>query len=94
MSPPDWELVFSDEFEVVTLDTTKWSKIDYVDWDVSDWRKFQSQDDGLVTMNGDGTVSLWCKYRDYTSLVDQQGPDDTFACGSIFTDKIFNFQHT
>lgn len=91
---PDWGLVFSDDFDGDTLDTTKWNKIDYVNWSgVSDWRKYQSRDDELVTMNGDGTVSLWGKYGDYTSQNDQAGTNDTYACGGIFTDKTFTFQY-
>lgn len=90
---PEWELVFSDDFDGDTLDTTKWNKIDYVSWSVSDWRQYQSRDDELVTMNGDGTVSLWCKYGDYTSQADQTGANDTYACGGIFTNQTFTFQY-
>lgn len=93
-SHPEWGLVFSDDFDGDTLDTTKWNKIDYVNWSgVSDWRKYQSRDEELVTMNGDGTVSLWGKYGDYTSQSDQTGTSDTYACGGIFTDKTFTFQY-
>lgn len=91
---PDWGLVFSDDFDGDTLDTTKWNRIDYVNWSsVSDWRKYQSRDEELVTMNGDGTVSLWGKYGDYTSQSDQSGANDTYACGGIFTEKTFTFQY-
>ncbi len=90
---PEWQLVFADDFDGTSLDTTKWNKIDYVNWQVSDWRKYQSQDDELVTMNGDGTVSLWGKYGDYTSQSDQTGTNDTYACGGIFTNKTFTFQY-
>lgn len=90
---PEWTLAFSDEFTGTTLDTTKWNKIDYVDWNVADWRKYQSRDDELVTMNGDGTVSLWGKYGDYTSQTDQTGANDTYACGGIFTNQTFTFQY-
>lgn len=92
-SHPEWELVFSDDFNGTELDTTKWNRIDYVSWNVSDWRKYQSRDDELVTVNGDGTVSLWGKYGDYTSQADQAGTNDTYACGGIFTDKTFTFQY-
>lgn len=91
---PGWKLVFSDDFDGDTLDPAKWSRIDYVSWSsVSDWRRYQSRDEELVTMNGDGTVSLWGKYGDYTSQSDQTGAHDTYACGGIFTDKTFTFQY-
>ena len=90
---PEWELVFTDDFNGSSLDTSKWNRIDYVNWNVADWRKFQSRDQELVTMNGDGTISLWGKYGDYTSQSDQTGDRPTYACGGIFTDKTFNFQY-
>ncbi len=90
---PQWELVFSDDFNGTALDTAKWNRIDYVNWNVSDWRKYQSRDAELVTMNGDGTVSLWGKYGDFTSQADQTGANSTYACGGIFTDKTFTFQY-
>lgn len=89
----DWELVFGDEFGGSSLDSTKWNRIDYVDWGVADWRVYQSRDEELVTMNGDGTVSLWGKYGDFTSQADQTGANDTYACGGIFTNKTFTFQY-
>lgn len=90
---PEWQLVFSDDFNGSTLDTTKWNRIDYVNWNVADWRKYQSNAPELVTINGDGTVSLWGKYGDYTSQADPTGANPTYACGGIFTDKTFNFQY-
>lgn len=90
---PEWSLVFSDDFNGHTLDTDKWHRIDYVGWNVSDWRQYQSRDEELVTLNGDGTVSLWGKYGDFTSQADQTGANDTYACGGIFSQKTFTFQY-
>ena len=92
-SHPEWCLVFSDDFNGSTLDTNKWHRIDYVGWNVADWRQYQSSDAELVTMNGDGTVSLWGKYGDFTSQADQTGAADTYACGGIFTQNTFTFQY-
>lgn len=92
-SHPEWELVFHDDFNGTTLDTSKWNKIDYVSWNAPDWRRYQSRDDELVTVNGDGTVSLWGKFGDYTSQADQTGASDTYACGGIFTNQTFTFQY-
>ena len=99
----DWELVFNDEFSAASFNGNKldwsdgnWNKIDYVDWGVSDWRKYQSRDDSLVTKgqsNGVDYVTLKGSYGDYTSQDDQSGAQDTFACGGIFTDKTFSFQY-
>ena len=99
----DWELVFNDEFSAAsfngsTLDWAdkKWNKIDYVNWTVADWRKYQSQDDTLVTSgtsNGTDYVTLKGAYGDYTSQDDKKGTDDGFACGGIFTDKTFSFRY-
>ncbi len=90
---PEWELVFADDFDGTTPDTTKWNSIDYVNWNVADWRKFQSNDPQLVTYNGDGTVSLWGKYGNYTSQSNPTGDTPGYACGGIFTDKTFSFQY-
>lgn len=90
---PEWTMVFNDEFSGTSLDTTKWNRFDYVkNWSV-DWSRYQSRDESLVTVNGDGTVSLWGKYGDYTCQNDQTGANDTYACGGIFTKKTFNFQY-
>lgn len=99
----DWELVFNDEFSAASFNGNKldwsdgnWNKIDYVNWGVSDWRKYQSRDDSLVTKgqsNGVDYVTLKGSYGNYTSQNDQNGTKDTFACGGIFTDKTFSFQY-
>lgn len=89
---PEWTMVFNDEFSGTRLDTTKWNRFEYVNWTV-DWSRYQSRDESLVTVNGDGTVSLWGKYGDYTSQNDPKGANDTYACGGIFTDKTFTFQY-
>ncbi len=97
------QLIFNDEFAEASFsnDTLnwndKWNKIDYVNWQsVSDWRKYQSQNDALVRAgNDDNTdyVTLQGTYGDYTSQSDQAGNADTFACGGMFTDKTFSFQY-
>ena len=99
----DWELVFNDEFSAASFNGNKldwsdgdWNKISYVNWGVSDWRKYQSRDDSLVVKGqSDGVdyVTLKGAYGDYTSQSDQTGAKDTFACGGIFTDKTFSFQY-
>lgn len=101
-----WELVFHDEFSSASFDTDgtlkwnteggQWNKIDYVGYDVADWRKYQSRDDALVTPgSNDGVdyVTLKGAYGDYTSQSDQSGTNNTFACGGIFTEKTFTFQY-
>lgn len=98
-----WELVFNDEFSAQSFSGSnldwnngKWNKIDYVNWNVSDWRKYQSRDESLVQSgesNGTDYVTLKGTYGDYTSQSDQSGAADTFACGGIFTDKTFSFQY-
>ena len=99
----DWELVFNDEFSSTSFNGDKldwsdgnWNKISYVNWGVSDWRKYQSRDDALVTpgqSNGTDYVTLKGTYGDYTSQSNQTGSKDDFACGGIFTDKTFSFQY-
>lgn len=99
----DWQLIFNDEFaESSFQDGTlrwneKWNKIDYVNWSsVSDWRKYQSRDNELVTPGSTGDIdyiTLKGAYGDYTSQHDQTGSNDTFASGGIFTDKTFSFQY-
>lgn len=99
----DWELVFNDEFSAASFNGNKldwsdgnWNKISYVNWGVSDWRKYQSRDDSLVTKgqsNGVDYVTLKGSYGNYTSQNDQSGANDTFACGGIFTDQTFSFQY-
>lgn len=40
------------------LDGKKWSRSEYVNGQVADWRRYQSRDEELVVMNGNSTVSL------------------------------------
>ncbi len=99
----DWQLVFNDEFAESSFNAgnlnwnDKWNKIDYVNWSsVSDWRKYQSRDDALVTQGLNGTtdyVTLKGTYGDYTSQNNQAGNADTFAAGGIFTNQTFSFQY-
>lgn len=92
-SHPEWELVFEDNFQGDSLDTTKWNKLPYVDWaNVSDWRKYYSRDDELIQLDGEN-VQLWGKYGDFTSQSDQTGAQDTYACAGIFTNETFTFQY-
>jgi len=87
-----WQLVFSDEFDGSSLNTYNWSRIPYVNYNVSDWRKYQSTDDSLVEV-GNGSMTLWGKYGDYTSQSDKAGDNDTYACGGVYTLDTFTFQH-
>lgn len=90
---PEWKLVFSDDFKGKRLNTRKWNKIRYLDGRVADWRRYQSRDEELVTVNGNSTVSLWGKFGPYTSQNDPEGDAEGYACGGIFTDQSFAFQY-
>ncbi len=90
----DWQLIFADEFNAEAIDNTKWSKYDYVNWNVADWRKFQSQDDALYQNNAaDGTLTLWGRYGDYTSQNDKTGAQAGYACAGLNTQGKFSFQY-
>lgn len=88
----NWTLIFSDDFNTGAIDTAKWSKFDYVNWNVADWRKFQSQDDALYQSNAD-SLTLWGRYGDYTSQSDKTGAQDGYACAGLNTQGKFSFQY-
>lgn len=91
--PEGYNLVFSDEFNGSSLDTSKWKKYDYVNWNnVPDWRKYNSRDDALYVFNGN-SLSLKAAYGDYTSQADQAGKNDTYACAAITSQGKFSFQY-
>lgn len=91
-SHPDWVLVFQDNFTSHQVNTESWSRIDYVNRGVSDWRKYQSTDAELVEMTGN-SAKLWGRYGDYTSQSDQTGANKTYACGGLWTKDTFSFQY-
>lgn len=76
----DWQLIFNDEFAESSFQdgalrwNEKWNKIDYVNWaSVSDWRKYQSRDNELVTQGSTEDtdyITLNGAYGDYTSQQD------------------------
>ncbi len=93
----EWEVVFEDDFSGTELDTDKWGRIPYVNWGVSDWRVYQSQDPSLVQANADtGTLTLWGRYGDYESQAHHSGVvaegDPSYACGGITTQNTFTFR--
>lgn len=87
-----WVTIFSEDFNGSALDADKWSKYDYVNWNVADWRKFQSQDDALYKFGGD-TLTLWGRYGDYTSQSDPTGAANGYACAGLNTQGKFSFQY-
>lgn len=88
----DWVLVFEDQFTGTSLDTHNWSRIDYVNWQVADWRKYQSRDSELLEMNGD-SVTLWGRYGNYKTQSNQTAAKATYACAGIYTLNTFSFQY-
>lgn len=90
--PEGYTLKFSDEFNASSIDTSKWSKFDYVSWNVADWRKYNSRDDALYVSNGN-YLTLKAAYGDYTSQADQTGANDTYACAAITTQGKYSFQY-
>lgn len=88
----DWALIFSDDFNTGSVDAAKWSKFDYVNWNVADWRKFQSQDEALYQSNAD-SLTLWGRYGDYTSQSDPTGSANGYACAGLNTQGKFSFQY-
>ena len=62
VSGKDWELVFEDDFDGPSLNARNWSRIDYVNHNAPDWRKYQSQDESLVEFreqDGNSAMTLW-----------------------------------
>lgn len=96
VSDRDWELVFEDNFDGSALNTHNWSRIDYVNYNAPDWRKYQSRDESLVEFreqDGNSTMTLWGKYGDYTTQTNQTAPAKTYACGGVYSLKTFSFQY-
>lgn len=91
-SSDDWVLVFEDEFTGTSLGSYNWNRIDYVNWQVSDWRKYQSQEEDLLEMNGD-SVTLWGRYGNYITQSNQTAAQNTYACAGIYTLETFSFQY-
>lgn len=85
-------LIFSDDFNTGSIDATKWSKFDYVNWNVADWRKFQSQDADLYQSNDD-SLTLWGRYGNYTSQSNPTGNAPGYACAGLNTQGKFSFQY-
>ncbi len=93
---PGWKLVFADDFNGSSLDTRKWSRIDYQPHPVADWRRYQSQDKSLVKFgkkNGVSAMTLWGKYGYYKTQSNQQVAKQTYACGGVYTLNTFSFQY-
>ena len=96
VSGKDWELVFEDDFDGPSLNARNWSRIDYVNHNAPDWRKYQSQDESLVEFreqDGNSAMTLWGKYGDYTTQTNQTAPAQTYACGGVYSLKTFQFQY-
>lgn len=96
VSGKDWELVFEDDFDGPSLNARNWSRIDYVNHNAPDWRKYQSQDESLVEFreqDGNSAMTLWGKYGDYTTQTNQTAPAQTYACRGVYSLKTFQFQY-
>lgn len=72
----DWELVWEDEFEQPTLDSTIWSKIPR---GTADWQKYMSDYDSCYAIQ-DGNLIL-------RGLINTYLPDDTatYLTGGVYT---------
>lgn len=99
---PDWVLVFKDEFSTSSFEGKKlkwgkkWNKIEYMPRRAPDWRKHQSREDALVVPGKEKKtrfVRLKGVYGKYESQSNQDGKQESFACGGIFTDKTFSFRY-
>lgn len=96
-SANDWKLVFADDFSGSSLNTENWSRIAYVNWpSPPDWRRYQSKDKPLVQFgrkDGATVMSLWGRYGNYTTQVNQKEAKPTYACGGIDSMNKFTFQY-
>lgn len=99
---PDWVLVFQDDFSSSSFEGKilkwghKWNKIEYMSSPAPDWRKHQSREDALVVPGKEKKTSfvrLKGVYGKFESQSCQNGSQETFACGGIFTDKTFSFRY-
>lgn len=99
---PDWVLVFQDDFSSSSFEGKKlkwghkWNKIEYMSRPAPDWRKHQSRENALVVPGKEKKTSfvrLKGVYGKFESQSCQNGSQETFACGGIFTDKTFSFRY-
>ena len=99
---PDWVLVFQDDFSSSSFEGKKlkwghkWNKIEYISRPAPDWRKHQSRENALVVPGKEKKTSfvrLKGVYGKFESQSCQNGSQETFACGGIFTDKTFSFRY-
>lgn len=90
--PKEWVLVFEDHFKGGKIDSRKWTRIPYVGYRASDWRRYQSQEKKLVGFGG-SSIKLWGKYGKYVTQNNQKEAQETYACGGIQSLGKFSFQY-
>lgn len=88
----DWVLVFEDHFKGRKLDSSKWIKVPYVNYQGADWRRYQSQDKKMYSFGG-SSIKLWGRYGNYVTQSNQDAPKETYACGGIKSRGKFAFQY-